>query len=178
MKIWSGYGSEHSYNLVLIGRFADATTAKITKDKFERLVKLATDKLPERDWDDQDPRFDKEVREALKDMSLWDFSRGDLEQFAYDVSVSQHDDRLELTTDEGEVQGYIKLLIDAGARIEVYSAHHWTEGGQPRGEAAPAEQGDDAAETAENDGVSAAAEATAGDEPARNEGEQPASSEQ
>jgi hypothetical protein len=172
MKVWSGYGSEHSYNLVLIGHFADATTAKVTKEKFERLVSLATDKLPERDWDDQNPRFDREVREALHEMSLWDFSRGDLEQFTYDVSMSQTGDRVELTTDEGEVQGYIKLLIDAGARVEVYSAHHWDEAGQPRGGAAPTEESDVAAEALETDDRAATTEAAAGDERAGDGGDQ------
>ncbi len=33
MKIWTGYDSEHSYSLVMIGRFADETVAKQTAKK-------------------------------------------------------------------------------------------------------------------------------------------------
>ena len=44
MKIWYGYGSEHSMNLVMIGRFQDPESADATKKIIEQLTRqLETD---------------------------------------------------------------------------------------------------------------------------------------
>jgi len=37
MKIWPGFGSEHSANLVMIGRFENAKEASDTKDVIDKL---------------------------------------------------------------------------------------------------------------------------------------------
>ena len=38
MKIWNGCGSEHSMNLVMIGRFKDAGDAASAKEVIDRLI--------------------------------------------------------------------------------------------------------------------------------------------
>lgn len=142
MKIWIGHGSEHSYNLVMIGHFADETKARSAEQKFQRLTAAAESELPDLGWD-ADQRFTSGMSELLDELKIWDLSRSDIENFAFEHTVRRTGTELRIETDEGEVQGFLKILIDRGARIEVYSAHHWTAEGKPRGEdseAQPEEQ--------------------------------------
>jgi hypothetical protein len=144
MKIWVGYGSEHSYDLVMIGHFADETKARSAEQKFERLSAAAESELPELGWD-ADQRFTTGMSELLNELKTWDLSRSDIENFAYHHTVRRNGKELRIETDEGEVQGFLKILIGGGARIEVYSAHDWTDEGKLRAaesEAQPEEQTD------------------------------------
>lgn len=131
MKIWIGHGSEHSYNLVLIGHFVDETRARATEQKFERLKEAAESELPEPNWE-TDQRFTEGLRELLNELKMYDLSPSDIENFVYEYSVECRGNELRINTDEGEIQGFLKVLIDGGARIEVYSAHEWTPEGEPR----------------------------------------------
>jgi hypothetical protein len=133
MKVWIGHGSEHSYNLVMIGHFADETNARSAEQKFHRLSAAAESELPEVGWD-ADQRFTSGMTALLDELKTWDLSRSDIENFAYDHTIRRSGKELRIETDEGEIQGFLKILIDGGARIEVYSAHHWTTDGKPRGE--------------------------------------------
>jgi hypothetical protein len=145
MKIWIGHGSEHSYNLVMIGYFADETKARAAEQKFQRLTEAAESELPDVGWD-ADQRFTTGMRELLDELKTWDLSRSDIENFAYVHTVRRSGKELHIETDEGEVQGFLKVLIAGGARIEVYSADDWTAEGAPRREeskAEPEEQTDD-----------------------------------
>jgi hypothetical protein len=49
----------------------------------------------------------------------------ELEQFHYDVHVEHKGNTVTLTTDESEVSAFLKLLIEKGAKVEVYSAHDY-----------------------------------------------------
>ena len=40
MKLWAGFGSEHSMNLVMIGRFVDASDAAAAKRLIDDLIAL------------------------------------------------------------------------------------------------------------------------------------------
>jgi hypothetical protein len=133
MKIWIGHGSEHSYNLVMIGYFADEKSARSAEQKFQRLGAAVESELPDLAWD-ADQRFTSGMRELLDELKTWDLSRSDLENFAYEHTIRRSGKELRIETDEGEVQGFLKLLIGEGARIEVYSAHEWTAEGMPRTE--------------------------------------------
>lgn len=145
MKIWIGHGSEHSYNIVMIGHFVDETKARSAEQKFQRLSAAAESELPEVGWD-ADKRFTSGILALLDELKTWDLSRSDIENFAYEHTVTRNGKELRVETDEGEVQGFLKILIDGGARIEVYSGHDWTADGKPRGEeheAQPQEQTED-----------------------------------
>lgn len=131
MKVWVGYGSEHSYNLVMIGHFVDESHVRSAEEKFKRLTAAAENELPEPNWD-SDKRFTTGLSELLDELKTWDLSRSDVENFAYSHTVSRSGNDLRIETDEGEVQGFLKILIDGGARVEVYSAHEWTDAGEPR----------------------------------------------
>lgn len=40
MKVWNGYGSEHSMNLVMVGQFKTIEDAEKTKELIESLPRL------------------------------------------------------------------------------------------------------------------------------------------
>ncbi len=120
MKIWNSYGSEHSAKLVMIGRFKDAATAESTKETIDKLTRFSSSPGAKATSLD---RFSDEALGFLKDIEFHSIAPNELEQFGYDVSSEIKDNQITLETDEIEVSGYLKLFIDRGARIEVYSAH-------------------------------------------------------
>jgi hypothetical protein len=135
MKVWAGYGSEHSYRLVMIGHFADAAKARATMETFERLRDHVGAQLDAGTMDvgwNADGRMNDALRAALEELRLYDVTASEAENFAYDFDIRVTGDRITLTTDEGEVQGFLKVLLHGGARIEVYSATDWTDDREPR----------------------------------------------
>ena len=42
MKLWNAFGSEHSMNLVIIGRFNEVRDAELAKELIDRLVEFQT----------------------------------------------------------------------------------------------------------------------------------------
>lgn len=126
MKIWKGYGSEHSMNLVMIGHFNEARDAEKVKELLDQLtiqVMQDTDggqieRLP---YD----RFTDTMLEFLRKVNLYVIGPADLEQLLYDVHVEVDDTKVVITTDEVEVSAFLKVLLDKGARVEVFSAHNY-----------------------------------------------------
>lgn len=126
MKIWCSYGSEHSMNLVMIGSFkqvADADEAKLIIDGLTEIARSE----PMRSYDDdpRESRFSAEALEFFNTSKIHSIGPSEIEQFNYDVHVEQKGASLVLTTDESEVSGFLKLLIEKGAKVEVYSAHDY-----------------------------------------------------
>jgi len=129
MKIWTGYGSEHSMNLVLIGKFRQARDAENVKDLLEKIsdqaardeAYLISHSSPEYH------RFSEEKLSLLRSHKIHTLSPVDLEQFASEHHIDYNNDCITVTTDEVDVSAFIKIFVDAGARVEVYSAHHYPE---------------------------------------------------
>jgi hypothetical protein len=130
MKIWVGHGSEHSARLVLVGKFRAAESARLTEERIKALVELA-DKQPELNWEQSEEWYDEATREALEGLRLWQLGPSDLDNFRYDHGVSRDGERIEISTEEYEIQGLIKVLVLAGARIEIYSRREWNDDGSP-----------------------------------------------
>jgi hypothetical protein len=130
VKIWIGQGSEHSSRLTLIGHFARVEDARLTAQRIEALAALANEQ-PEPDWEQPEEWFDETTRKTLEELRLWQIGPADLDIFRYEHSAARDDMRVKISTDEYEVQGFIKLMILAGARVEVYSRDDWTEEGSP-----------------------------------------------
>lgn len=134
MKIWYGYGSEHSANLVMIGRFKDAGDAAEAKEVIDWLTQqvnadieaglMRVGELPD--------RFTDGMRELLVRANLNVIGPAELEQFAYDATVQLGGNEIVVTTDEIDVSAFVKVLLDRGARIELYSAHHYPDTGEAR----------------------------------------------
>lgn len=135
MKIWYGYGSEHSMNLVMIGRFKDAAGAAKAKEVIDRLTEQVNADVQDGLVEIGEPpkRFSNDMLELLQKLNVHVLSPAELEQFAYDVRVKIEGSQIVLTTDEVDVSAFLKVLIDKGARVEVYSAHDYPDAGYGRG---------------------------------------------
>lgn len=120
MKIWYGFNSEHSANLVMIGTFKEVSTAREAKDAMDKLVRHV---VKSNDQDYLSERFSDDLRQLLRDLNLYSIGPSELEQFRYDVSFKQEGKKLVLKTDEVDVSAFFKLMLDRGARIEIFSAH-------------------------------------------------------
>jgi hypothetical protein len=125
MKIWPGYSSEHSSNLVMIGQFKqleDATEAKEIIEQITRLV-MAEEKEGLIKLGENTGKYPDSILKLLRELNIYSLSPSEIEQFAYDLSFELKDDRLILQTDEYDISAFLKILIDKGARVEIFSAH-------------------------------------------------------
>jgi hypothetical protein len=134
MKVWYGYGSEHSANLVMIGHFKDAGGALKAKNVIDELIRQASadsEKGP-----GATDRFTDEMLDLLRSIQVHSLGPAEIEQFTYDVAVRVDKSKVVVTTDEIDISAFLKVLFDQGARIEIYSAHEHPGTGYGRGEKA------------------------------------------
>lgn len=130
MKIWHSYGSEHSMNLVMIGHFKSTEDA----EKTQRLIEQLTDGLRDKiDAGSQPDRFDEDVMGLLEEANCYVLGPSELENFLYDIHTQVESDKIVLTTDELEVSAFFKLMINNGAKVEIYSAHDYPDTEYGRG---------------------------------------------
>ena len=47
----------------------------------------------------------------------------ELQQLGYDAYVKLDGDKVVVTTDEADLSAFLKVLLEKGARVEVFSAH-------------------------------------------------------
>jgi Family of unknown function (DUF6375) len=135
MKVWTSYGSEHSRNLVMIGHFREARDAEKAKELIDRLTEqvIAEPDVYRSDASPQDHSFSEAMLELLKASNLYSLGPAELEQFSYDARARVEGSDVIVTTEEVEVSAFLKLLLDKGARVEVYSAHDYPDTGYGRG---------------------------------------------
>ncbi len=143
MKIWRGYASEHSMNLVMIGRFKSVSDAEAAVELLERLTEAV------RKEDEQRPqpakpggfrRFSAAVSKILHEAGEYSVGVEELEQLAYyDTRVGKKGAELTVRTDEADISIFVKLMLSRGARLELFSAHDYPE----KEEAKPVSEGDD-----------------------------------
>jgi hypothetical protein len=126
MKIWYQHSSEHSANLVMIGHFEDAAKAK----KAEMIIDTLTKHVCKEELDGNlivgqpSERYGSEMLDFLLKLNVSSIGPRELEQFLYDVRVEVKESKIVVTTDEIEISAFLKVMLDHGARIEVYSAHN------------------------------------------------------
>lgn len=130
MKIWHGYGSEHSMNLVMIGHFKSVDDAKKTQNLIEQLTDGLRDKIDIGTYHD---RFGDDVMDLLRETNCYNLSPPELEHFLYESHTQVEGDKIVLTTDESEVSAFFKLMINNGAKVEIYSAHDYPDAEYRRG---------------------------------------------
>lgn len=121
MKIWNGYGSEHSMNLVMVGHFKTEDDAEKTQEIIEKLSLELRGKI---DIGTNRQNYSSELLDILKDANCYILSPWELEHFLYDVHTRVEGDKIILETDETDVSAFFKLMMDKGAKVEVYSAHY------------------------------------------------------
>jgi hypothetical protein len=131
MKIWNSYGSEHSANLVMIGRFKSAADAMNAKEIIDEI----TGQIMEDDYTDAEGgRYSEATLELFRKLKIHSVAPSELEQFRSDVHVESKNDEVILRTDEIDVSAFLKVMIDLGARVEVFSGHDHPGSGYARGE--------------------------------------------
>jgi hypothetical protein len=120
MKTWNSHGSEHSANLVMIGSFKDAASAEEAKEAID----LITDYMTSENTDQSAPdSFPDGLLDLLQKVRFHSLSPGEIDQFKMDISSELKDEQIVITTDEPDVSAFLKLMVDKGARVEVFSAH-------------------------------------------------------
>lgn len=138
MKIWNGYGSEHSTNLKMIGTFLDDADAKTTETIFDRIQKHVYKEMEDETWSPGDGLdLPDDTYELLRELNIYCLNPADIENFAYEYSLDRQGDTLVMTTDENEISGFVKLMVDNHAKVEIFSLH--THDGTGRREADRAE---------------------------------------
>lgn len=121
MKVWNGYGTEHSMNLVMIGKFKNAMEASEAETK---ICKLTDDLRKLIDIDSSDG-YSEEVIKALSEINCHTLSPKELENFLFDFHLESEGEKIVITSEESEVSAFLKVMIDLGAKVEVFSAHHY-----------------------------------------------------
>ena len=135
MKIWYGYGSEHSMNLVMIGQFKNAGDAEKAKQIIDSLTESVNADVEAGVIEAGNPpeRYSERMMELLQKAKIYIIGASEFEQFAYEFRVRVDGNKVVLTTDESDVSAFLKVLIDQGARVEVYSAHNYPDTEYGRG---------------------------------------------
>jgi hypothetical protein len=135
MKVWFGFGSEHSMNLVMIGRFKDADSAYTAKDVIDQLtaqleadIEAGLTQVGEGANGYTDGMLDR-----LSKVRTHSIGPAEVEQLGYEVKVKLTNDEIVITTEESDVSAYLKIFVEHGARVEVYSAHDYPGTGHGRG---------------------------------------------
>ena len=130
MKIWNGYGSEHSANLVMIGHFKSTKDAKDVSELFEQLTNGLYDKV---DAGTSTARYSDEIAALLRKLDCFSLSPFELEQFLYDNRINIDSNKIVITTDEDDVSAFFKLMVSRGAKVEIFSAHDYPDAAYGRG---------------------------------------------
>lgn len=128
MKVWNGYGSEHSMNLVLIGKFKKAQDAQKVEKNIEKLSEQASKDDSHSLAFDPDPealRFSEDMLALLRSLTVHSLGPAELGQLLSDHQLEREGDRITVTTDEADISAFVKLFIEAGAKVEVFSAHDY-----------------------------------------------------
>jgi hypothetical protein len=134
VRIWYSYGSEHSMDLVLIGTFETASGAEAAIERMKALKALAEAEWSDDDWRSQDERMPASLVAELVNMELYEMGRSDVDIYAFEYSATRDGATVRIRTEESDVQGFLKVLIHLGARVEVFSRHQWNDDGTPRTE--------------------------------------------
>lgn len=119
-------------DLVLVGTFETVAGAEAAVEKMEALRTLAESEWSDDDWRWRDERMPGSLMDALLELKLYDMGRSDVDIYAFEHTVERTGSTVRVETEESEVQGFLKVLIHLGARVEVFSRHNWHEDGTPR----------------------------------------------
>ena len=135
MKIWLGYGTEHSMNLVMVGKFEENEEASQAFAAIHHMMDQATADVESGllEVGELPDRYTDAMMKLAEDLRFYSLHPAEFEQFVYDVAVDLKDDKIVITTDEADVSAFLKFLVHKGARVEVYSGHHHADTGYGRG---------------------------------------------
>jgi hypothetical protein len=119
----------------MIGHFKDVGDAKKAKDAIDLLKDQVTtdERAGLMKIGEGSDRYTDSMLDLLGKVNVHSIGPAELEQFAYDVAVELKNDQVIIETEEIDVSAFLKVLVDKGARVEVYSAHTYPGTGHGRG---------------------------------------------
>jgi hypothetical protein len=125
MKVWHGYGTEHSMNLKLIGHFASAEEAKAAVETIAALTATAEaeQEAGRLEYGEPPRMFSDALLAVLSELRMHSFAYADIEQFLYDTDVKTDGPDVVIQTDEIDVIAFIRVLLARGAKLEMFSMH-------------------------------------------------------
>ena len=122
MKVWYGFGSEHSANIEMIGQFKSVEDARHVYKQFQRLAEAAHRIVEIGAASD---RFSDEALTLLSELHVHSLQPFELEQFHYENDPELQGDKIVLKTDEIDVSAFFKLMVSQGARVYIHSRHDY-----------------------------------------------------
>jgi hypothetical protein len=127
MKIWNGYGTEHSANLVIVGSFKTIDDATKAKNLIEELTQIVLDDEKQGLVVAGEPckEFSPRIMEFVKRTNFTTMNYSDPEQLLYNYDLEQSGTKLNLHTEEQGFQLFLNVMIHCGAKIEMFSAHDY-----------------------------------------------------
>jgi hypothetical protein len=119
----------------MIGRFKEEGEAIKAKEIIEKLMEQvrADEQAGFIILGERADRYTDDMLNLLQEVKVHSIAPAELEQLAYDFSIKIKNNELVLTTDEIDVSAFLKILLDNGARVEVYSAHNYPDTEHGRG---------------------------------------------
>jgi hypothetical protein len=114
-------------NLVLIGKFKRAQDAEKVEKDIDKLSAQASkdDSFSIAFARPEDQRFSEEMLSLMRSLNLNTLGPADLEQLVSNHHLMREGDRITVKTEEAEISAFVKLFIEAGAKVEVFSAHDY-----------------------------------------------------
>jgi Family of unknown function (DUF6375) len=119
-------------DLVLIGTFETASAAEAAEERMKALKTLSEAEWRDNDWRGAFERMPDAILDELIKLNLPTMGRYDIDNYAFEHSLERSGSTVRITTEESEIQGFLKVLLQLGARVEVFSRHEWNEDGTPR----------------------------------------------
>lgn len=125
MKIWQGFGSEHSAKLRLVGTFKTVADAQRVNEDVNSLQAMVL--KHENEILSQPDKYPEEILHALSRQIRGGASihPKDLEDFFMFEGFEQNGNQLIMETDDEGWAGLIKLFVNNEAKVEVFSRHFY-----------------------------------------------------
>ena len=124
VEVFSGrHQPELNGSSKIIGQFKNADDARKAKQLIDKLTEELKDKII---IGSSGERYSNEAVKVLRETNCYILSPSELEHFLYEDSITHlKNNQIVLRTDETEVSAFFKLMIQNGAKVEVFSAHHY-----------------------------------------------------
>lgn len=116
MKIWNAFSGDHSMKLKIVGEFKEVESAKLAGELINELLELG---------ENIDPRSIELRRINEKHQFYLVNDEKEIENLQLFYPVEVMNKKIEITTDDIEIQPLLKALLHYGAKIELFSGHNY-----------------------------------------------------
>src|SRR5688500_3069152 len=108
MKIWYGFGTEHSAALVLVGTFEAQQDAKVALERINQLREQVDRDYHDGAFDLESPiaELSQEMKDFLIRHDMFYLSPTDLQQLVYECKIEINENKIAISTDELDVSGF------------------------------------------------------------------------